>query len=184
MAIMQPDKRFSHISRIDIRFDLIDRGLDCALLDVDNTIRSRADGCVPAEVLAWLARAREAGVRFCLLSNNFHDSVFALGDELGLPVVGKAMKPLFPGYLAAMRRLDAKSAQTVVIGDQLVTDVLGAHMAGLTAYLVEPLAEEDLPHTLALRRLEALIAKRGENQGAPELGEAARMGDVGPKSDA
>lgn len=173
MPITQPDKYFSHITRIDVRFDLVNIGLDKVLLDVDNTIRSRADRTVPGDVRAWMARCREAGVSFCLLSNNFHDDVYDLAEELGMPVVAKAMKPLAPAYLAAMRRLDAKSAETVVIGDQLVTDIVGARMLGLKAYLVAPLAEVDLPHTLALRRVEALLlGKRRED--APEWGEAYR----------
>lgn len=181
MAIMKPDAYFSHITRIDVRIDLLGKGLDRVLLDIDNTIRSRADGLVPTEVYAWLARAREAGVSFCLLSNNFHGNVFELADELDLPIVAKAMKPLAPAYLAAMRRIDAKSAHTVVVGDQLITDVVGAHTLGLRAYLVAPLAEADLAHTRFLRRFENAVLGTEREGGAPGLGEACREQDSDSK---
>ena len=46
--------------------------------------------------------------------------------------MAKAVKPLPPAFLMALRKIDAKRATTVVIGDQLVTDVLGAHFLGMT----------------------------------------------------
>lgn len=175
MPLLQPDKRFSHIARIDIRFDLQSRGLDKVLLDIDNTIRSRKDGQVPRAVQEWLARARSADIAFCLLSNNFHGDVRDLSSDLDIPLVAKAMKPLAPAYLAAMRRIDAKSAHTVVIGDQLITDILGAHILGLKAYLVEPLDEVDLPHTLFFRRVQRVLLGDQAGGTTPELGEAYHM---------
>ena len=74
-----------------------------------------------------------------------------------MPVVSKAMKPLPPAFFAGMGKLGATRRDTVVIGDQLVTDVLGAHAAGLPAYMLQPLVEQDLPHTLLLRNLERAI---------------------------
>ena len=166
MAYLQPERYFSRISRIDIKRDLVERGYRFALLDIDNTVRSRATDDVPRDVRVWLARARDAGIGFYLVSNNWHANVHELSAELGIPVVGKACKPLPFGFMAARRRLGARRGEVVVIGDQLSTDVVGAHNAGLPAYLVAPLVEQDLKHTVYVRKLERMILGDLQPEGA------------------
>lgn len=157
MAFLQPDGYFSRVSRIDVKHDLVERGLSTVLIDIDNTLRSRADGRVPAEERAWLERCANAGVRVCLLSNNFHDNVFELAESLELPIVAKALKPLPHGYLNALRTMGARARETVVVGDQLFTDIVGAKMLGLHSYMVAPLGDLDLPYMAALRYVERAI---------------------------
>lgn len=176
MSLFQPDRFFARVTSIDPGRDLLDAGLGNVLLDIDNTVRSRDGGQVPRDVQAWLAKARNAGVRFCLLSNNWHADVHRFAGELDLPILAKACKPLPFGYLAAMRKLGAKRANTVAVGDQLFTDVAGAHLVGIKAYLVVPLAEVDLKHTLMLRGLERGLMGSREPEPAP--GAAALAKDV------
>ena len=94
---------------------------------------------------------------FCLLSNNWHADVYRFAGELEMPIVAKALKPLPPAFLAARRKIGGAAADTVVVGDQLATDVLGAHLTGMKAYMLQPLVEQDLPHTLLLRNVERAI---------------------------
>lgn len=157
MALLTPDRYFSRISSVDIDRDLVGCGRTHVLLDIDNTILTRDTHEIPRDVGMWLGRAREAGVAFCLVSNNWHDTPYRLAAELAMPVVAKAMKPLPPAFIAGMRKVGGTRRDTVVIGDQLATDVLGAHAAGLPAYMLQPLVEQDLPHTLLLRNVERVI---------------------------
>lgn len=188
MGLLTPDRYFSRISSVDIEADLVGRGLTHVLLDIDNTILARDTHEVPRDVGMWLGRARRAGVEFCLVSNNWHDTPHRLGAELEMPVVAKAMKPLPPAFLAGMRKLGATRRDTVVIGDQLATDVLGAHLAGLPAYMLQPLVEQDLPHTLLLRNVERIIL--GDRVPEPAVNmrnvsdEAPGHVDAGPSSPA
>ena len=48
-------------------------------------------------------------------------------------------KPRRRGYLQAMERMGCTPAQTVMVGDQIFTDTLGANNAGVTPLLVEPI---------------------------------------------
>ncbi len=166
MPFLEPDRYFSRISRIDIERDLLDLGYRNVLLDVDNTILTRDTHEVPRDVGHWLAKARDAGISFCLVSNNWHEGVYQLANRLSLPIVAKAIKPLPPAFLMGMKKIDAKRANTVVVGDQLVTDVMGAHFLGMKAYLLSPLVEQDLPHTLMLRNFERLVMGDREPEGA------------------
>ena len=173
MALFQPDRYFVRLSRIDIDRDLISVGFTSVLLDIDNTILSRATGTIPRDAGLWLARARDAGLSFCFVSNNWHANVRKLACELELPIVAKAMKPFPAAFFRARRKIGAPRESTVVIGDQLMTDVLGAHLAGMKAYLLAPLVEKDLPHTLMLRTLERVLMGNREPEGAAEPASSA-----------
>lgn len=167
MALFRPDRYFARITRVDVERDLIGCGFYNVLLDIDNTILSRETGAIPRDVGRWLARARSAGIEFCLVSNNWHANVRELAAELDLPIVAKAMKPFPAAFFRGRGKLGAPRNETVVIGDQLMTDVVGAHLAGLSAYLLVPLVEKDLPHTLLLRTFErALMGDRVPEGGA------------------
>lgn len=166
MSLIEPERYFSRISAIDIQKDILDAGFTHVLLDIDNTIFTRDTHEVPRDVALWLAKARSAGLAFCLVSNNWHQSVYELAGELELPIVAKAVKPLPPAFIIALRKLRARRAETLVIGDQLITDVLGAHFLGMTAYLLQPLVEQDLRHTLLLRNVEQVFMGGREPEGA------------------
>lgn len=166
MALFQPDRYFSRISAIDIPTDIVGEGIRYVLLDVDNTLLSRADHMVPPDVLRWLSQLRQANVEACLLSNNFHQNVIDLADELGLPIVAKALKPLPFGFVKALRKGKATRGETLMIGDQISTDIIGAHALGLRAYLVCPLVEEDLKHTVFIRNIERAFISDREPEGA------------------
>lgn len=169
MTLRAPNRVFDRISDIDIAHDLLGCGLTCALLDVDNTIRSRADGQVPPDVRAWLDRAQQAGVRLCILSNNWHENIPQLAAELNLPYVYKAAKPLPFGYLAALRMMACPCERAVMIGDQLYTDIAGARAVGMKAYLVGPLSAADLWYTKVLRRVfRPASSAKPERSRAPE----------------
>lgn len=180
MAFLEPDRYFARISRIDIDHDLLALGYRNILLDVDNTILSRETHDVPSDVGLWLAKARDAGLSFCLVSNNWHENVYQLANRLSLPIVAKAVKPLPPAFLMALGKLNAKRSETVVIGDQLVTDVMGAHFLGMKAYLLAPLVEQDLPHTLMLRNFERAIMgeRQPEGAGAPTASTSATVSEA------
>ena len=166
MAFLEPDRYFSRLSHVDVERDIRAFGFSHVLLDVDNTILTRDTHEVPRDVGFWLARARDAGIVFCLLSNNWHSDVYNLAQRLDLPIVAKAVKPLPPAFIFAMNKIGANRKDTLVIGDQLVTDVIGAHALGMKAYLLAPLVEQDLPHTLLLRNFERIVMGERKPEGA------------------
>lgn len=169
MAFFQPDRFFSRVSAIDVKFDLVAKGYKHVLMDVDNTLLTRDDHTVPSDVQSWLAQLKQAGVDVCLLSNNFHEGVNHLAAKLELPIVAKAVKPLPHGYLMALKKVGGTRRDTVMIGDQLITDVFGAHFLGMKAYMVLPLVEADLKHTLMLRNVEALFMAGRTPEDVPSL---------------
>jgi HAD superfamily phosphatase (TIGR01668 family) len=95
-----------------------------------------------------------------LLPDNTLDQwKYEVADELGFDLVDKAVKPLPFAFLAALRRAGCRACDAVMIGDQVFTDILGGKFLGMRTILVQPLSSTDLPHTLLLRRLEAIVMR-------------------------
>lgn len=140
-----------------MQFDFLRLNKHGVLLDIDNTIRARGTNCIPQDVILWLDNAKNQGIQFCLLSNNWHLSAYDLAHELKMPIVAKACKPLPVAFFSAAKKLELKRQEIVVVGDQIFTDVIGAHAAGMSAYLIQPLVQEDLCHTLLLRNVERAL---------------------------
>ena len=168
MSLFEPDRYLSSLASIDIKHDLLGRGLTHVLLDIDNTVRSREDGQIPLPIQKWIAKAKAAGVEFCLLSNNWHGDVYAFAEELDMPIVAKACKPLPFAYGPAMRIVGGTREDTVAIGDQLITEVVGAHVVGLPAWLVQPLCDVDVKSTALSRAVERALMDARQPEPQPE----------------
>lgn len=162
MSFTKPDRYLNRITDIDIKKDLLAKGYKNILLDVDNTILTRDRSIVPIDVGQWLEEALDAGLNICLISNDWHKNVVDLAEELGLPIVVRSLKPLPPAFLRSLKKIGANKKNSIMIGDQLMTDVFGSHAVGLKCILVKPLVKKDLIHTLALRKVEKLFLRNLE----------------------
>jgi hypothetical protein len=158
VSLLAPDLYVTSVHAIDLD-GLWRDGVRALLLDLDNTLLPRDTNVVPAELKAWAADLRGRGFKVCLVSNNFHERVRTVAAELGFDLVDHAVKPLPFAFLRALRREGATPREAAVIGDQLFTDILGGAVLGMRTVLVMPLSTYDLPHTLMLRKLEAIVLK-------------------------
>jgi uncharacterized protein len=157
--MLRPDGHAAALT--DLAVDrLWNRGWRGIVLDLDNTCCAYHKPELAAGVAAWVASARDRGFRIVMVSNNFSERVAAAGAQLGVASVPNALKPLPFGFLRALRLLGTRRRETVVIGDQVFTDVLGAKLLGLRTVLTEPIVAHDFPLTRVLRFLECLVYKR------------------------
>ena len=153
-----PDHFVSSV--LDITPERLDEmGFSSMLLDLDNTLLPRGEDDIPAEIRDWCSTIAGSGIGVCLVSNNWQGRIQQVAGDLGFHLVSKAVKPLPPAFLLGMRRLNSRPRDTVMVGDQYFTDVLGARIVGMTSIMVRPLVEHDLPHTLMLRHVERLIMR-------------------------
>ncbi len=155
----RPDTRAATLAAVD-RTALWRAGIRGIVLDLDNTCCAYHEAELAPGVADWVRGARSAGFAVVLLSNNFAERVAAVAAQLDVPAVPNALKPLPFGFLRAVRLLGTARGATVVIGDQLFTDVLGAKLLGYRAVLTEPLVPVDFPLTRVLRFLERVFFAR------------------------
>ncbi len=133
------------------------RGIEGLIVDLDNTLVPRYEDEPSEELKGWLQEVARAGLRVCIVSNNWTSRVAAIASELGVSIVKGAGKPLAKAFRQGMRILGTRPAETAVIGDQLFTDVLGGNRLGLYTVLVVPLSDKEMLHTRVLRKLECRV---------------------------
>lgn len=113
------------------------------ITDLDNTLVEwdRAD-CTD-ELAAWFLMMKEAGIQVIIASNNNETRVKNFADPIGVPYIFRAKKPLGKGFYNALVRLKLSREEVVMVGDQLLTDVMGAKRQKLYTILVKPVAQSD-----------------------------------------
>ncbi|WP_225418449.1 YqeG family HAD IIIA-type phosphatase [Lacticaseibacillus daqingensis] len=134
-------------------------GIQAVLCDLDNTLIAwnNPDG-TPA-LKAWLETMQNAGITVMVVSNNNHDRVARALRQLDLPFVSRALKPLPVGIDRAVRQLDLPKTAVVMVGDQVLTDILAARTAGVRSILVRPLIESDAWNTRITRFFERIVMR-------------------------
>ena len=116
------------------------RGIRLVLADLDNTLAPYGAPEPTAEIAAWKEALAAEGIRLFLLSNSRRPGrARHFAETLGIPDQGRAGKPRKTGYLRAMERMGCAPGETVMVGDQIFTDTLGANNAGVVPLLVEPI---------------------------------------------
>ena len=119
--------------------ELARRGIRLLLCDLDYTLAPKSVRTPPAAVKAWIDELKAAGITVMIVSNNRSGSrVTEFCADLGVPYQGRAGKPSPRGLEAAMARAGADRVCTAMLGDKLLTDMLGAHIAGVLPLMVEP----------------------------------------------
>ncbi len=141
MALFYPTLYRRRVTDITVA-DLQRLGAQGLLLDVDNTLTTHDNPDLTAEVAAWLAAMRAAGLPLIIVSNNNPARVAPFAGAIGLPFQALARKPLPGGYRAAASQMGIEPHRCVAIGDQIFTDIVGANLAGMPCILLEPIAPE------------------------------------------
>ncbi|GGG11125.1 YqeG family HAD IIIA-type phosphatase [Paenibacillus abyssi] len=128
----------------DINLDeLHKKGLTGIITDLDNTLVGARDPIATPELVAWLDHLRERGFKVVIVSNNNMTRVSRFSEPLKIPFIHAARKPASRAFRKALQVLELPAEQTVVIGDQMLTDMLGGRRMGLHTILVTPIAPKD-----------------------------------------
>lgn len=116
------------------------KGIKLVLADLDNTLVPYKVPEPNEQVVAWKNALEAEGIRLFVLSNSRKPGrAQHFAEALGVPFQGHSGKPKKKGYLRALERMNAKPEETVMVGDQIFTDILGANNSGVTPLLVLPI---------------------------------------------
>lgn len=144
----------------DINFEVLkESDIDTLLLDIDNTLVPFKTTTADNNVVNWIDFAKKEGFKLCMVSNAYPGRAQIISRNLEIPVVYMAKKPFKQGIINALNLLDSNKENTVMIGDQILTDVLAAKFAGVKSILTEPLAKSDFIITKIYRIIEFFLKK-------------------------
>ena len=125
--------------------------------DLDNTLISWDSKKDTKELNKWLKKMKKAGFDIIVVSNNTEERVEEFCKKLNLQYVAGAKKPLTIGFKRALQKLNRKPEEAIILGDQVLTDVLGAKSFGVMSVLVKPIYKTDAFKTRINRFFEGLI---------------------------
>lgn len=142
LKIFRPTYHAQSVYDIDINF-YKKHGFKNVIVDLDNTLDSYKlfEPSVRAKEL--IKRLLASGIDVFIISNNHSGRVNRYADSLHLPFLANARKPFKKRILQYIAMMKIDVAKTVLIGDQLLTDVVVANKIGLSVVLTEKIVQED-----------------------------------------
>ncbi len=150
-----PDETAASSYEIDYN-KLYKDGFKGIIYDIDNTLVAH-DAPANEKAVALLHRVQEMGFKVCLLSNNKHPRVDLFNEKIGAYTVCEAGKPWRTGYLKAMEIMGTDPSDTIMIGDQILTDMWGANRTGVPCIMVKKLYRKEAFQVLLKRIPEAIV---------------------------
>lgn len=141
-------------------------GKKVILTDLDNTLVGTDVTHPTSEVISFLNQAKALGFEVIIVSNNNKNRVSTFAKDLAIIAHHKSLKPL----TIKLRRVlkNHRRNEVVMMGDQLMTDVLVAKRLGLYTILVEPIIlSADEGSTKFNRKLERFVVKQLKKRHLP-----------------
>lgn len=152
-----PDERCESAYLIDYK-KLYDDGIRGIIFDIDNTLVEH--GFPPDDrSIKLLKELVGMGFKVLFLSNNKEMRVKTFRDgsiEEGMYLY-KAGKPKKSGFTKAMEMMGTDENSTILIGDQIFTDIWGAKNSNIRNILVNPIDKKEEIQIVLKRRLEWLV---------------------------
>ena len=116
--------------------ELYEIGFRGLIFDIDNTLVPH--GKESNETVDNLfVRLHKLGFKTLLLSNNCESRIKQFNANINTLYIHNANKPSPNGFADALKALELNKQNTLVIGDQIFTDILGANRAGIKSILVK-----------------------------------------------
>lgn len=137
-----PRQKVKTVYEIDLA-QLKKEGYKGIITDLDNTLVGAKDPHATPELIEWLKQVHEMGFQVVIVSNNRHSRVSAFAKPLELSFINSARKPTNYAFHKALNIMKLRPEQTIVVGDQMLTDVFGGNRLGLFTILVDPISIND-----------------------------------------
>ncbi len=151
-----PDQFVKNIFEITPEL-LKEKGVKGIITDLDNTLVEWDRPLATPKIIEWFEDMKKNNIKVTIVSNNKEGRVKSFSDPLNIPFIFAARKPMGKAFNRALMQMELRKAEAVVIGDQLLTDVLGGNRSGFHTILVVPVAQTDGFATRINRKIERRI---------------------------
>lgn len=160
------DEYVDSLNNIDL-VKLKNDNIKLILIDLDNTLIPGHKIKIAVAAKDFITKAKNLGFQICIFSNSIskNKKVKKVANYLDIPFIAPAFKPFRWGVKKALQQFKVKPENSIIIGDQLLTDVLSAKLSKVNVILVKPLSDKDFIITKYLNRnLEKIILKKIKNK--------------------
>ena len=130
--------------------------------DLDNTIISYLQNKPTKENKILFDKLKKMGFEVFIFSNSPSNRLEPFEKELNVKAFSESMKPLKKGYKKVLNMYDKDKC--VFIGDQIMTDVIGAKRNGLYVIFIDRINNKEPIYTKFWRFFEFFVLKRYERK--------------------
>lgn len=138
----RPDMAFCDVYLITPEI-LLELGIKGVVFDIDNTIAPYEVPRPTKVMLDYFASLRDAGIKMAFVSNNKGPRVELFNENIGLFYVCKAGKPSPKGVRRCIEHFGLPADEVMAVGDQIFTDCVAAHRAGIRFAMVKPIQPKE-----------------------------------------
>lgn len=158
-SLVSPKMVVDKIENIDLKF-LKNSGITTLFLDIDNTLVPYYEDRPNQHCLDVISNFIANGFKIILVSNNNKERVSKFAEALDFDYYYFSLKPLPFTYRKILKKHQLNVWEVAAIGDQILTDIIGANHLNIFTIYVEPIVQKDSLHTAINRRIENIIRKR------------------------
>ncbi|MDD2434732.1 MAG: YqeG family HAD IIIA-type phosphatase [Bacilli bacterium] len=154
-----PDRYQKSIYTIDYD-NLLKCGITCLLFDLDNTIAPIGIVEPTKKTKELFKKLKEKGFKLVIFSNSNKKRLKPFKEILDVDCCASALKPLSGKFLKVLNEYDLDVSEVAIIGDQILTDVVGGNNVGITTILINPVSTKDFWFTKINRLFEKKIINK------------------------
>lgn len=136
---------FAHaksIYEVDPEF-FIKQGVTTLFIDLDNTLDSYKAYHPKEKSFRLVESLLQKGITPVVISNNKGKRVSSFANDLKIEYVSSARKPFSKKIRSVITKKNLKNDEVMLVGDQIMTDVLAGKGAKIRVLLTEKLVKED-----------------------------------------
>ncbi len=155
--ILKPKVYVDSICNIDLKKLKKIKKIKGIIVDLDNTLVAWGKNEIDHKIIDWVKEAKRLEFKLCIVSNTNSKRVAEFAKIFNIPYHSKYFKPFSRAFNNGLKILNTKKSETVVIGDQIFTDIWGGNILKLLTILVVPIVKKDSMGTFLHRNFEKII---------------------------
>lgn len=158
-GFLKPQVYVDSIYNIDLKKLKKVKNIKGIIVDLDNTLIAWGGKEIDSKINDWIKEAKRLKLKFCIVSNTNSKRVSKFAEIFKIPYSSNSfyLKPFNTPFIRAIEILDTTPSETMVIGDQIFTDIWGGNRLKLFTILVTPIVKRDSIGTFLHRNLEKII---------------------------
>lgn len=152
----KPDMYQKSIYDIDYK-KLNSMGIKCLLFDLDNTIIVKNMKRPSKKNIDFIANIKSMGFKVIIYSNAGKKKLEPFKEILEVDCSAKSKKPFKKKFNKLIKEYRYSENEIALIGDQLLTDILGGNRVGIYTILVDRISGKELIFTKINRVIEKIL---------------------------
>jgi HAD superfamily phosphatase (TIGR01668 family) len=159
MELYVPDMYKKNIYAIDYN-KLKNNGIKCILFDLDNTLVPYNEKVPSKKVIELFKKLKTLGFNVIIFSNSGKRRLRKFKEILEVECYYHCRKPSTKKMYEVLNKYSYNQSEVVIIGDQIMTDVVGGNTVGITTILTNPMSKKELIFTKFNRLRERKVIKK------------------------